>query len=166
MGTFALRSAMAVITLRFPPTRDSSPVAVLSAIAGKCISIRPYVKASHDDLQNQTLDLNATITATRGLLFAGSIAFKMVVAFGSSWAAFYVLMVLRRETKEMPGWGIWLSISPSTQFPEIWQSLSLHRNRHPPHPPLQLPLAPLPPMISEGDSPGAAPIDDSEGNSL
>jgi hypothetical protein len=53
MGTFALRSSVAVITLRFPPTSDSFPVAILSAIAGKCISIRPYVKASHDDLQNQ-----------------------------------------------------------------------------------------------------------------
>jgi hypothetical protein len=70
-------------------------------------------------MQSQTLDLDATITATRGLLFTGSIAFKMVLAFGSSWAAFYVLMVIRRERKEMPRWGIWLSISPSTQFPEV-----------------------------------------------
>ncbi|KAJ7355851.1 hypothetical protein DFH08DRAFT_853745 [Mycena albidolilacea] len=146
MGTFALRSGMAVITLRFPPTRDSFPVAVLSAFAGGISALAVLVM----QLLVKTLDLDDGVATVTVLQFAGSIASKMVLAFGSSWAAFYTLMVLRREKKEMPGWGIWLSISPSTQFPEVRRSLSLHRNRHPPHPPLQLPLAPLPPMIRKG----------------
>ncbi|KAJ7878971.1 hypothetical protein B0H14DRAFT_2710031, partial [Mycena olivaceomarginata] len=129
MVTFALRCAA-----------HSFPIVILNTIA-----------ASHDDLQNQVefrpvmvllLDLDdgvATVTGTTGLQFAGSIALKT----------------------EMAGWGIWLPISVSTQFSEvkIRQSLTPPRNRHPPHPPLQLPLAPLPPMIRKGTPLALLPTD-------
>jgi hypothetical protein len=73
-------------------------------------------------LMQSQLDLDdgvATVTGTTGLQFAGSIALKTVIAFASTWAAFYAIIAIRREEKEMAGWWIWLSIPVSTRFPEF-----------------------------------------------